>query len=209
MQTKKLKINIGKISFIMIAVFAVLLATDIITKACEEAFDWNFNVISGLIYVESGNRNPGAAFSFLAKASWGQYFLIVTTFIMVIALIAAFAFLPERFIVLKLAVAMVIAGAVGNLIDRIAFREVRDFVWVNMFGKWACCNFADFWIVFGIIIIVVDMLFFNEWSLFPLTKAAKAAQAERNRKEEEKSATEDSKASSDVTEEKDGEDKKE
>lgn len=178
MQKGKFKVNIGRVTVILIAVFAILLATDVMLKVCEEAFDWNFTVIPRLIYVESGNRNSGAAFSFLANASWGQTFLIVITVIMLVALVALFLYLPERFFLLKLAVAMVSAGAVGNLIDRIAFRNVRDFVWVNMFGKWACCNFADFWIVFGIIIAVVDMLFLNEWAVFPLTKKAKQAQAE-------------------------------
>ena len=68
------------------------------------------------------------------------------------------------------------AGAIGNLIDRIAFREVRDFVGINMFGNMVSCNFADFWIVFGTIVAIVDILFLNEWALIPLTKRAKEAQ---------------------------------
>jgi signal peptidase II len=177
MDKNKYKISFGKISIIMVAVAAILLATDIITKVCEEAFNWNFTVIPNLISVESGHRNSGAAFSFLADAAWGQTFLIVVTFVMLIVLIGAFLFLPERFVLLKLAVAMLIAGAVGNLIDRIAFGNVRDFVWVNMLGKWACCNFADFWIVFAVVIAVIDLLFLNEWAVLPLTKKAKQAQA--------------------------------
>lgn len=181
----KIKISLGKISFIMIAVFAALLTCDLVLKHCEEAFNWNFTVIPNLIWVESGNRNFGAAFSFLAGTSWGGVFFIVITIIMSLAIIAAFLFVPDRFVLLKLAMAMILSGAIGNLADRIAFESVRDFVWVNMFGSPACCNFADFWIVFGVIIAVVDMLFFNEWAVFPLTKKAKAAQ--KKREEEEKS----------------------
>ncbi|MDE7401102.1 MAG: hypothetical protein K2N17_03510, partial [Clostridia bacterium] len=55
------------------------------------------------------------------------------------------------------------------------FQSVREFVWVNIFGSWACCNYADFWIVFGVIYAVIDILFINEWAVFPLTKSAKAA----------------------------------
>jgi hypothetical protein len=47
-----------------------------------------------------------------------------------------------------------------------------------MIVSWACCNFADFWIVFGIIIAAIDMLFLNEWAVIPLTKKARMAQAE-------------------------------
>lgn len=177
MSVKKLKLHFGKISAIMIAVFAVLLTVDLVLKAVEESYHWNFTVIPGLIKVTCCVRNPGAAFSFLAEAEWGQAFLIAITIIMLIVLFAGFLFLPERFVVLKLSIAMITSGAVGNLVDRIAFGNVRDFVWVNMLGNWACCNFADFWIVFGVIIAVVDMLFLNEWAIFPLTKSAKAAQA--------------------------------
>jgi signal peptidase II len=205
MQTKKIKINIGKISFIMMAVFAVLLATDLITKECAVKYEWNFIVIKNFIEVVPVQLNSGAAFSFLYNKEWGQAFFIAVTVVMLVPLIAAFIFLPERFIVLKLALAMVIAGAVGNLVDRIAFQEVRDFVWVNMLGKWACCNFADFWIVFGVAIAVIDMLFFNEWSVFPLTKKARAAQEERAKREEENSNS----SKSDDAGENDGEDKKE
>ena len=173
----KLKVHFGKVSAIMIAVFVVLLAVDLILKHCEEAYDWNFTVIPRLIWVESGYRNTGAAFSFLADTEWGKAFLIILTLIMIAIMCACFLFLPERFILLKLALAMIISGALGNLVDRIAFGYVRDFVWVNMFFSQACCNFADFWIVFGVIIALVDSLFLNEWAIIPLTAKAKAAQA--------------------------------
>ncbi len=174
---KKLKVHFGLKSIIFIGVLLVLLAVDLITKHFEELQGWNFIFINKLIWVESGVRNPGASFSFLADVVWGQTFLKVLTIVLLLGLIAVFLFLPERFTLLKLSIAMIISGALGNLIDRFMFDEVRDFVWVNIFGNPACCNFADFWIVFGAIIAVIDMLFINEWAVFPLTKTAKQAQA--------------------------------
>ncbi|MDE5789043.1 MAG: signal peptidase II [Clostridia bacterium] len=171
----KLKIHFGKVSAILIAVFVVLLTADLVLKYCEETYNWTFKVIPGLIYVEHGSRNTGAAFSFLSDTEWGRIFFIVLTFIMLLVMIAAFLLLPERFVGLKVALVMVAAGALGNLIDRLWLQSVRDFVWVNIFGSWACCNFADFWIVFGVIYAVIDILFINEWAVFPLTKTAKAA----------------------------------
>lgn len=181
----KLKIHFGKVSAILIAVFAVLLTADLVLKYCEEAYNWNFTVIPKFIWVESGCRNSGAAFSFLADTEWGRIFFIVLTFIMLAVMVGAFVLLPERFVWLKCALVMIAAGALGNLVDRLIFKEVRDFVWMNIFGSYACCNFADFWIVLGVVLAVVDMLFFNEWAIFPLTKRAKAAakaraEAEKN-----------------------------
>ena len=173
---KKLKVNIGWKSLVLIGVCVVLVLVDLLTKIFEEKYNWNFTVIPHFIEVESGSRNPGCAFSFLAEASWGQPFLIAMTFILLAVIIALFIFIPERFTVLKVAICLITAGAIGNLIDRIAYREVRDFVGVNMFGNMVSCNFADFWITFGTVLAVIDMLFLNEWSVFPLTKKAKAAQ---------------------------------
>ncbi len=189
---KKLKVNIGWKSIIFIAVCVVLVLIDLLTKIFEERNGWSFIIIRNFIEVESGSRNPGCAFSFLAEAAWGQIFLIVVTFIMLILLIALFTVLPERFILMKLAISMVVAGAIGNLIDRIAYQEVRDFVGLNMFGDMVSCNFADFWIVIGAILAIIDLLFINEWAVFPLTKSAKLAQKKRKEQEEEKKRQESS-----------------
>lgn len=177
MANKKLKLHFGKVSIILIFVCIALIAVDLILKHIEEAQDWQFTVIPGLIWVEHGHHNTGAAFSFLAGAEWGQTFLTVFTIILLAALITAFVFIPERAAFLKTALAMIIAGAIGNLVDRAAFGYVRDFVWVGIGSFGAYCNFADFFIVFGVIFAVVDFLFLNEWALIPLTKRAKAAQA--------------------------------
>lgn len=183
---KKLKIHFGKITIILLAVFAALLAADLILKWCEEAFNWNFTVIPHLIFVESGMQNTGAAFSLFANSTWGRVFLIILSSLMFIVVAVAFLFIPERFVPLKLSLVMIASGALGNLIDRIAFDYVRDFVWMNLFGNWACCNFADFWIVLGVILAVVDMMFFNELAVLPLTKGAKARVKAREEAEEAK-----------------------
>lgn len=176
---KKIKIHISLKSLIYLGVLAALILIDLMTKIFEERDGWNFTVIPKLIEVSSGSRNPGCAFSFLADAEWGQTFLIAMTFVLLAALIGIFLILPERFVLLKVAVTFITSGAIGNLIDRIAFREVRDFVGINMFGHMVSCNFADFWIVFGTIIAVIDILFINEWAVFPLTKRAKEAQKKK------------------------------
>ena len=188
MVKKKFKIEFGFISIMLIIFCLALIAIDITLKYIEEGQQWMFGVIPGFIWVEYGHHNYGAAFSFLANAPWGQTFLTVFSAVLLCIIIAAFIFVPERFTFLKTALAMVIAGAVGNLVDRLMFGYVRDFVWVNMLFSTACCNFADFFIVFGIIFAIVDFLFLNEWALIPLTKRAKAAQAK-----EKEQASKDSK----------------
>ncbi|MBO5328684.1 MAG: signal peptidase II [Clostridia bacterium] len=181
---KKLKIHYGLYGAILTAVCAILIFVDLLTKFLEEKYAWKFwhdvKAINWLIYVESGHRNDGAAFSSFAG---NQTFLIIITVLMLAALIVTFLLTPNRFQILKIAIVMIISGAIGNLVDRIMFQEVRDFVWINIFGNFACCNFADFWIVLGAILAAVDIMFLNELALIPLTKKAKEAQKKEREKD--------------------------
>lgn len=166
----------------MLAVCAVLVAADLLTKHFEEADGWFLVIIPGWIQLVGGVRNQGCAFSFLNdKPEIGQPVLITLTCLMLVFLVLLFLFLQDKNIVLKIAVSVVIAGAVGNLVDRFMLREVRDFIGLNMLfnGNLVYCNLADFYIVIGAVLAVIDLLFLNEWAVFPLTKRAKEAQAKR------------------------------
>ena len=59
--------------------------------------------------------------------------------------------------------AMVIGGAIGNVIDRLRFGAVMDFLDVHMFGyHWPAFNVADSAIVIGIGVLMVHALFFDK-----------------------------------------------
>ncbi len=183
MSKKKLQPHIGIKSTVLIIIFVLLVAADLITKQLEEAFMWKAVIIPGFAEISNNIRNPGCAFSFLNQnPSIGQPILITVTIILLAFLIFGFIFLPERFTNLKISISFVAAGAFGNLIDRFVFHSVRDFFGLNMLinnGSLVYCNFADFFIVIGAVIAVIDLLFLNEWAVFPLTKKAKTAQAKR------------------------------
>lgn len=185
---KKLRPQIGRFSLWLIVFMAVLLASDLITKYLEEAFEWKATIIPGFIYIRYGVRNPGCAFSFFdERPEIGQPIFITLTIILLIVIIAFFIFVPEKYRLQKFAMSFIIAGAIGNLVDRIMLFEVRDWFGLGPFG---ICNFADFWIVIGAVMAVIDLLFLNDWAVFPLTKRAKAAQEKRRAEEEAKKAEE-------------------
>ena len=186
---KKLKPQFGKLSIILLVVIAVLIAADLLTKYLEEQFVWSAVIIPNFIVIKSGIHNPGCAFSFLDEhPEIGQPVLITLTFLLLAVLIFAFIFLPNKHVVLKVAVSLLISGAVGNLVDRLAFNYVRDWFGLWMFGSIAFCNLADFWIVIGAILAVLDLMFLNDWAVFPLTKRAKAAQQARKEEEDKENA---------------------
>lgn len=189
MSIKKLKPNFGVKSIILLAVCAVLVAIDLLTKFFAKQYAWDVVIIPGWIELDGSiPNNQGCAFSFLNNnPQIGQPLLISLTIVMLIVLALLYVFLPERFTLMKITLSIVIAGAIGNLVDRLAFRSVRDFIGLNMqfdTQRLVYCNFADFCIVIGAILAVLDLMFLGEWAVFPLTKTAKAAQAKQ--KEQEK-----------------------
>lgn len=190
MINKKFKPNIGVKSITLILICATLIAIDLLTKYLVKLNpSWSMEIIPGWIELDGGiPNNQGCAFSFLNdNPQIGQPLFITLTFIMLAFLIPIFIFLPERFTLMKITLAIIIAGAVGNLVDRLAFRSVRDFIGLNMqfnTQNLVYCNFADFCVVVGAILAILDLMFFGEWAVFPLTKKAKEAQAKQ--KEEAK-----------------------
>jgi len=103
--------------------------------------------------------NPGAAFSFLSDGGGWQRGLFIA-----IAVIASvwIVYLLRRYShqrLFALALALVLAGALGNLIDRILIGAVIDFVDVHAFGfHWPAFNVADSAITCGAVLLVWDAL---------------------------------------------------
>ena len=59
-----------------------------------------------------------------------------------------------------LAIGMVIGGAIGNVVDRVRFGAVADFLDVHLFGyHWPAFNVADSAITVGVAILLIDSLF--------------------------------------------------
>ncbi|WP_376696871.1 signal peptidase II [Wenzhouxiangella sp. EGI_FJ10305] len=105
-------------------------------------------------------HNTGAAFSFLAGGGgWQRWFLSAVAAIIVVVLLVWLWRLPHRARLLPSALALVIGGAIGNLIDRIRFGYVVDFIDVHYAGwHWPAFNLADSAIVVGVILLLLDSL---------------------------------------------------
>jgi signal peptidase II len=73
-------------------------------------------------------RNPGAAFGLFAGSGFRVPFLIGVTLVALVAIIFAVHKLPGKDRAAVFALSSIFAGACGNLIDRIRFGEVIDFL---------------------------------------------------------------------------------
>lgn len=106
--------------------------------------------------------NTGAAFGLLAgeQAWWRQVFFIVVALVALVAVFVAYRQSKTRALLFISAVGLIAGGALGNLIDRIRFGAVVDFL--DFYVKnyhWPAFNVADSAITTGVGLFLVGTLF--------------------------------------------------
>ncbi|MBQ3116553.1 MAG: signal peptidase II [Clostridia bacterium] len=153
-----------------ILVFATLIAVDqvskhvlknVLTRRGSVTVIRNFFWLS---YVE----NKGAAWGIFSSASWGQIFLKVLTVIALIGFCVFYYFaVKKQRKWLMYALIFIIGGTIGNFIDRIFLHYVIDFLSFNFFGyDFPVFNFADCFLVVGVIMLLIYFLFMDDTALF-------------------------------------------
>lgn len=107
-------------------------------------------------------RNPGAAFGLLAGSSnaFRMVFFGLTSLFALVLLGSILYRMPESEWMGRLSVSSILGGAVGNLIDRMRYGEVIDFldVYVNDY-HWPAFNVADSAITVGVVFLVIHFMF--------------------------------------------------
>ena len=109
--------------------------------------------------------NYGAAFSFLAdQAGWQKWFFAGLALVMSLFLIGYLVKAPRKAKLLSVGLALVLGGAIGNLIDRVRIGKVIDFIHVHYHDVWhyPIFNIADMAIMLGVAMIIIDMLFLEK-----------------------------------------------
>lgn len=108
-------------------------------------------------------HNTGAAFSFLGDAGgWQRWFFVILSSVVSVVLVVWLIRLPKTDMCLANALALILGGAVGNLIDRAWFGYVVDFIDFHI-DTWhyATFNIADSAIFVGAILMLIDAFFLS------------------------------------------------
>lgn len=103
-------------------------------------------------------HNAGAAFGFLNKAAgWQGAFFIAIAVVVSVAIVVIARRLKREQWLLGVALMLVLGGAIGNLIDRLRFGYVIDFIdFYYQSWHWYVFNVADAAITVGAIILALD-----------------------------------------------------
>lgn len=104
--------------------------------------------------------NKGAAFSFLANAGgWQRWFFLILTTAVSIFIYRWLTKLKPHQVMQYSALALILGGAIGNLIDRAIYGHVIDFIDVYFQQHhWPAFNIADSAITIGAILLIIDTL---------------------------------------------------
>lgn len=129
-------------------------ATKALVRSAMEIGD-SRPIVDGVLWL-THVHNTGAAFGMFR----GQQWALIIIAVLVLAVIAYVALhLRPRSVLARTALALIAAGASGNLIDRVAFGGVTDFLDL---GWWPVFNIADMALDVGVALLVWWVLFTNE-----------------------------------------------
>ena len=179
-----------------VLLFSILLLIDLLTKVIAEVYfevqgNADISLIPGVIELTCV-YNPGVAFSGAADADPAiKLGIVIATAIIMLGATVMYFKMDKRRTWIRWCLVLVVAGGVGNLIDRILFRMwavdgggVRDMVYLDfstLLEQWfhiaptnflyfGVCNFADFFIVGGAVALMLALLFFDTDAFFPVGK---------------------------------------
>ena len=107
-------------------------------------------------------HNPGGAFGFLSNngSSIQRYVFLFASSVAVGLVLYFYNKTPQSYVLLSSGFALIIGGALGNLIDRIRMGKVVDFLDFHIGSlHWPAFNVADSAVSIGMIIFVFHLIF--------------------------------------------------
>ncbi|MBQ8290966.1 MAG: signal peptidase II [Clostridia bacterium] len=179
-----------------VLLFFILLLIDMVTKVVADAYfsaagaPERIDIIPGWLGL-CITYNRGISYGMGSSApTWAKILVIAATGVMMIAIAILYFKLDKTKGFMRTSLVFVVAGGIGNFIDRVYYKVweangaygVRDMVDLSRFG-FAVCNFADFFICTGAVMLVLSLLFFDKDALCPVGKYKKLAKAEAAEKE--------------------------
>lgn len=139
----------------MIILTLIFLIIDIVSKVIVSRYillDKSIKLINNFLYI-TYVRNTGAAWSMFSSRS--VLVLIISSFIILGIILHVYKNKPKKRME-KIAYSLIIGGALGNLINRITYGYVIDFIDIKIFKyDYPIFNLADSFIVIGVILLVI------------------------------------------------------
>lgn len=141
--------------FMFFVIIAVVLIMDLVLKSIFD--QTTHEIIKGFISINGFAHNTGAGFSIFSGA---------TTALLVFSIICVVAYFSFEYLTMNnhrgytyyVATSLMVAGTIGNMVDRLCFGYVRDFISFD-FIDFPIFNIADCALTIGVILLAIWILF--------------------------------------------------
>lgn len=165
---------------IYVSIFVLTLLLDQISKILTDhgGSEAAYSVIPGVINFMSV-YNEGASFSLFAGKDWAQDFFLILTAVVLTGGAIYIVFTKKQSKWLGVSIAFLFSGTIGNYIDRLAFKYVRDFISFAFF-KFPTFNVADCCLCVGVAMLIVYLLFIDDDAIFKSDKAVAGVESEKS-----------------------------
>jgi signal peptidase II len=149
---------------LLLITVALVVVCDQLTKLYVDAVMLHYQSITvvenyfNITYI----RNPGGAFSLFAQANRAivRPLLLGLSSLAVVIIIVIYHSTRADRLLARVAFSLILSGAIGNLIDRLRFDEVIDFLDVHWYHyHWPAFNIADAAISIGVGLLCWELLF--------------------------------------------------
>jgi signal peptidase II len=157
MGSKDVMLNLRMLKWLWLSLLALVL-----DQASKLAVDGGMQLYQSIPVLPYFNltymRNTGAAFSFLSDAGgWQRWFFAALAITISAVMTVWLTRLKPQETLLAVALSLVLGGAIGNLIDRLAYGYVIDFLDVYYQNwHWPAFNIADSVIVLGVGLMLLE-----------------------------------------------------
>jgi len=142
---------------IIISTILCVLVADLVTKHFLFSVEY-YNLIPGVLSVATNGGNTGAAWGIFSGKT---LMLIIVSVLMIIALFFFNHYIKKKNLFYCIGFGFIIGGALGNLIDRIIYQYVRDFIFFDFFPSFPTFNLADSFLCIGAVMMAIFILFMS------------------------------------------------
>ena len=171
----KMKFSVKKL-LLFVSIIALVILIDQLTK--HFLYGKSQSLIGDFLWLESPALNTGAAFNMLNNN------ILLAVLTSVFAVFMVFVIVSNRFtdsLFFKIALSILLGGTIGNIIDRVFWGGVRDFIYLKSIN-FAIFNFADIFVNIGVYLIVGYLIY----SIFFAKKQKKDEKPDETSNNEEK-----------------------
>lgn len=158
-----------------IAIVVIILVLDQVSKYLTELFlsplGTSISVIPGVFEITSAH-NTGAAWGMLPGKKW--FFLLMTLIVCAFLVYFMIRYRSKMTVFARVMLSLLLAGALGNAIDRLLLGYVRDMFYFSLIN-FPVFNVADSSLTVGCCLLVIDLLFMKDRSIFELQLKPKPA----------------------------------